>query len=201
MHRPEIDAALVSGAKLVPLAQQFGLSKSAMHRHKLQCLPGAVAEALEGASVPMVEAEPLGDVAPLPAAADGGTVDADTPASLADMAALVRIMIASIERLDAAAARGSQAGQASALAAVSAQLHKGVEVLARLISVTPTAPAALSPAVVIMHVSPRPVVEQTAAGALQPSKPAEGALSPSQQAELDKLYSILPTRYVPDAFE
>jgi hypothetical protein len=30
----DIDRALLSGAKLVPLSQIYGLSKSAMHRHK-----------------------------------------------------------------------------------------------------------------------------------------------------------------------
>jgi transposase-like protein len=49
--RPAIDAALVGGAVLRNIAQQFGTSATALHRHKADHLPAAVATAHEAEQV------------------------------------------------------------------------------------------------------------------------------------------------------
>lgn len=40
-----IDLAILSGEAVVPIGRRFGLSKSAVHRHKLQCLWAAAPSA------------------------------------------------------------------------------------------------------------------------------------------------------------
>jgi hypothetical protein len=50
-QRPEIDQALVEGATYRTIADRFGLSETALKRHKADHLPGHVARAQEAAQV------------------------------------------------------------------------------------------------------------------------------------------------------
>jgi len=50
-QRPEIDRALVEGATYRTIADRFGLSETALKRHKSEHLPGHVAKAQEAAQV------------------------------------------------------------------------------------------------------------------------------------------------------
>lgn len=148
-----IDLAILAGEAVVPIGRRFGLSKSAVHRHKLQCL---LAEATKPAIAGIASANTAG-ADPLDAELrsfrhdDGAAVErvqAVRPAGVAKaapgpqkcdrtptLADLVQSMVRSVERLERAAETAAGGGNGAALAAASGQLHKGVEILGRLIGI------------------------------------------------------------------
>lgn len=126
-NRPQIDADLMGGAKLIPTAQRYGLSKSAVARHREGCLAPKVA-----AAAAMVQPH-----APVTAAkkrhrAIAAGQATPTPEEALDLGGLLARMGRSLARLDAAAEKAATDNAVGALTAASAQLHKAVEVIAKL---------------------------------------------------------------------
>jgi hypothetical protein len=122
----DIDSELLTGRALVPTAIRFGVSKSAMGRHKLNCLAPKVAAASRVLQ-PVRESREATERAK--AIAAGATPSPSDVLSLTD---LVSRLSRSLERLEHAADDASTAKLYSALAAVSGQLHRGVEAAAKL---------------------------------------------------------------------
>lgn len=128
-QRPEltaIDAALSAGASLIPSSAHFGVSKSALGRHRANCLTPklkAAAKVLQPiretrAPVERAKAIVMGD---MPSAAEVLT-----------LTSLLDRLGRSLDRLEGAADAAASDSLHSALAAVSGQLHRGVEAAAKL---------------------------------------------------------------------
>lgn len=122
-----IDEVLVGGAALVPTATRFGVSKSALGRHKVNCLAPRLAAA---ARITSPAADSRNDVVRARAIATG-----ELAAEAADVLSLTRLverLAASLSRLDVAAEQAASASSHGALAALSGQLHRGIEAAAKI---------------------------------------------------------------------
>lgn len=121
-----IDAALASGGTLIPTSSGFGVSKSALGRHRANCLaPKMVAAArvlqpVRERRVPVQRAKAIamGDMA--------------SPQEVLTLTGLLDRLVRSLDRLEGAADAAANDNLHSALAAVSGQLHRGVESAAKL---------------------------------------------------------------------
>ncbi len=121
-----IDAALSTGGTLVPTSAQFGVSKSALGRHRTNCLApkmAAVAKMLQ----PINEAR-----APVERAKAIVMGDAPSPQEVLSLTGLLDRLTRSLNRLEGSADAAANDNLHSALAAVSGQLHRGVEAAAKL---------------------------------------------------------------------
>lgn len=129
MHprRSEIDASLLAGDALIPTGARFGVSKSALARHRTGCLAPKVAAAARmvapasssRAEVQRAKAIASGAVQPI-------------PEDLLTLTGLLGRLARSLERLEAAADTSLAGNTPTALAAVSAQLHRGIETAAKM---------------------------------------------------------------------
>lgn len=127
-----IDAALSAGGTLIPTSAHFGVSKSVLGRHRANCLAPklkAAAKVLEPiretrAPVERAKAIVMGD---MPSAADVLT-----------LTGLLDRLGRSLDRLESAADAAASDNLHSALAAVSGQLHRGVEATAKLLGLYST---------------------------------------------------------------
>ena len=122
----DIDTAMLTGSALVPTAARYGVSKSALGRHKLNCLAPRVAAASR-VMQPVRESREATERAK--ALATGAR---PTPAEVISMTELLSRVSRSLERLEQAADDAATDKLHSALAAVSGQLHRGVETAAKL---------------------------------------------------------------------
>ncbi|GGG50992.1 hypothetical protein GCM10010964_42820 [Caldovatus sediminis] len=123
----EIDAALASGAPLIATAAKFGLSKSALARHRTRCLaPKLAAAAKMVAPASAIRAE----VQRAKAIASGQAEAA--PADVLTLQGLVGRLGRLLDRLEGASASAADDGLHASLAAVSGPLIKAVETAARL---------------------------------------------------------------------
>jgi hypothetical protein len=122
----EIDQALISGGKLVPTGVRFGVTKSSLGRHKNRCLAPKLAAA---ARMVRPAAEVLG-----PVRRAEGIVRGDQPAisDLLGSHGLLERLARSLERLEGAADAAAGNELHGALAALSGQIHRGVETSAKL---------------------------------------------------------------------
>ena len=126
-EKSEIDDALTEGANLRTLAQRHGLSKSAMGRHKNNCLAPRIAAA---ARIVAPVKDTVRETRRIQAIATGQIVPSHL--DIISLSGLVERLGRSLDRLDGAADDASSEGSHAALAALSAQLHRGIEVVARM---------------------------------------------------------------------
>ncbi|HYG25797.1 MAG TPA: hypothetical protein VD906_02715 [Caulobacteraceae bacterium] len=161
----EIDEALAGGASLVPTARRFGVSKSALGRHKINCLAPRLAAA---ARITSQASHTRRDVERARAIASGEmTAEA---ADVLSLSALVARLATSLTRLDSAADQAAGASAHSALAALSGQLHRGIEAAAKIQRFYDEPPTASAFSIVINVGDPTtgPQVEATSSqGALE----------------------------------
>ncbi|TCZ53949.1 hypothetical protein [Roseicella aquatilis] len=186
-RKPEIDAALMAGAALIPTGQAFGVSKSALARHRTGCLAPKVAAAarmVAPASASRAEVERAKAIA-------SGAVQ-PLPDDLLTLTGLLGRLARSLERLEAAADTSLAENAPTALAAVSAQLHRGIEAAAKMQGIYAEAAPPAAPAFSIVfklseagerqpahliHVAQRPVgsVVDATLGDVQESEAGEDA--------------------------
>jgi hypothetical protein len=121
-----VDDALVAGGKLIPVAKRFGLSKSALGRHRTACLAPQLAAA---ARLVSPTKEVRREVARAREIAGG---DAPTLAEITSLKGLLARLARSLERLETAADGAAAVNAYASLAALSGQLHRGVEAAGRL---------------------------------------------------------------------
>lgn len=128
-NRADIDVALLSGASLRGIAAQFGVSKTGAGRHRDTCLQPRVVAATRKAThaSPPSSSPPPANTSP--AAKPSPEPDDD---EAIDMQGLLARTARSMSRLERAARNAADQGLYNALAAASGQLHKAVEMAARL---------------------------------------------------------------------
>ena len=126
-HKAEIDAALMVGGALIPTGQRFGVSKSALARHRTGCLAPKVAAAAR-----MVAPTSVGRAEVERAKAIASGAEQPLPDDLLSLTGLLGRLARSLERLEAAADRSLAENTPGALAAVSGQLHRGIETAAKM---------------------------------------------------------------------
>lgn len=126
-HREAVDSALLSGATLIPTAKRYGLSKSALSRHKSACLAPRAAAAARAVSS---QASAKAATARAKAIAAGDAQP--TFEELASLKGLVGGLGRSLGRLEAAAEAAAGDRAYGALAALSAQIHRGLETAGKL---------------------------------------------------------------------
>jgi hypothetical protein len=127
INHDDIDAALLDGGKLIPTAQAFGLSKSAVARHKTNCLAPRIAAAsrvLTPASTVQAEGRRIRAIA-------AGEVE-PTESDLASLRGLTSRFARSLERLEGAADAAAEQSSYAALAALSGQIHKALESMGKM---------------------------------------------------------------------
>jgi hypothetical protein len=116
----------MAGGKLIPVAKQFGLSKSALGRHRTSCLAPKLAAAARLVS-PTKEVRREVARAKEIASGDGATL-----AEITSLKGLLARLGRSLERLETAADSAAAVNAYASLAALSGQLHRGVEAAGRL---------------------------------------------------------------------
>lgn len=124
-HRQAIEDALMVGASVRSLEARYGVSKSAISRHRANCLQPKVA----AASRLLSATEARQDVARARAIMSGS---APAPTDVLSLAGLLERVARSLERLEAAADAAAGESQHTPLAALSSQLHRGIETAAKL---------------------------------------------------------------------
>lgn len=142
----EIDAALAAGGALVPTAQAFGLSKSALARHRTRCLApklAAAAKMVAPAAANRVEVQRA------KALASGQAVM--TPSDVLTLQGLLGRLGRLLDRLEDASTNASDENLPAALAAVSGPLIKAVETAARLQGIGQQQPQAAAPFSIVIN--------------------------------------------------
>lgn len=122
----EIDTALSAGGTLIPTSTQFGLSKSALGRHRANCLAPKLKAAAK-VLAPIRETR-----APVERAKAIVMGEMPSPHDVLTLTSLLDRLSRSLDRLEGAADAAATDNLHSALAAVSSQLHRGVEAAAKL---------------------------------------------------------------------
>lgn len=121
-----IDAALSAGGTLIPTSTHFGVSKSALGRHRTNCLAPKMAAAAKVLQ-PVRESR-----APVQRAKAIVRGEVASPQEVLTLTGLLDRLVRSLDRLEGAADAAANDNLHSALAAVSGQLHRGVESAAKL---------------------------------------------------------------------
>ena len=124
--RVAIDDALIAGGKLIPTAAQYGLSKSALGRHRTGCLAPQLAAAAK------MVAPSSATRAPVERAKAIVNGSAPTAADALSLGGLLSTLGRSLERLEGAADLAAGEKAMAALAALSGQLHRGIEAAAKI---------------------------------------------------------------------
>jgi hypothetical protein len=122
----EVDADLTTGAPLIPTAAKYGLSKSAVGRHRNACLAPRLAAAARIVQPTKALQAP---VQRAKAIAAGATASVDDILSLS---ALMERMARSLERLENGAISAADENLHAAHAGLAAQLHRGIESVGKL---------------------------------------------------------------------
>jgi hypothetical protein len=121
-----LDEALSAGGALIPTAARFGVSKSALHRHKVGCLApkiAAVAKVMQStkeAKAPVTRAKQI-------AAGAAPTVE-----DVLSLTGLLERLARSLDRLENGAISASTENLHAAHAALAGQLHRGIEAAGKL---------------------------------------------------------------------
>lgn len=123
---PDIEAALAAGQSIAATAAQFSISKSALGRHKLNCIAPKLAAAAKMLQPVRQAREPVERAKAIM------TGSVPTAGEIMTLTGLVERLARSLDRLEGAAIAAADDNLHSALAAVSGQLHRGVESAARL---------------------------------------------------------------------
>ena len=122
----DIESALSEGNSIAATAAQFSISKSALGRHKLNCIAPKLAAAAKMLQPVRQVREPVERAKAIMSGA------APTAGEIMTLTSLVERLARSLDRLEGAAIAAADENLHSALAAVSGQLHRGVESAARL---------------------------------------------------------------------
>ena len=123
---PAIDAALVAGNTILHVAATFSVPKSTVHRHLRNCLEPKIKAAAKvmqrtnEARAPVIRAREIAS----------GAVP--TPQEVLSLTSLLDRIGRSLDRLEHSAVAASSDGLHSALAALSGQISRSVEVAARM---------------------------------------------------------------------
>ena len=126
-HRVAVDEALMLGVSVRDVASKFQLGKSAVARHRTGCLQPKVAAA---ARLIAPAAEVRSEIVRAKAIASGEvTANHDDILSLT---ALMGRLARSLERLEVAADSAAGSDLHQSLAALSGQLHRGIESAAKI---------------------------------------------------------------------
>ena len=121
-----IDAALAAGGTLIPTSSHFGVSKSALGRHRANCL----APKLKAAAKVLT---PVREIrSPVERARAIAMGDMPSPHEVLTLTGLLDRLGRSLDRLEGAADTAATDNLHSALAALSGQIHRGVESAAKL---------------------------------------------------------------------
>jgi hypothetical protein len=116
-----IDEALSAGGALIPTSARFGVSKSALHRHKVGCLApkiAAVAKVMQRAK----EAK-----APVTRAKQIAAGAAPTVEDVLSLTGLLERLSRSLDRLELGATTAAANELHTSHAALAGQLHRGIE--------------------------------------------------------------------------
>jgi len=123
---PDIDAALASGTTIMATAAHHGASKSALGRHKLNCLAPKLAAAAKIVQPIKQGREPVERAKAIIMGQQPVATD------LLSLNGLLDRLARSLERLEGAADMAAGDNMHAALAAVSGQLHRGIETAGKL---------------------------------------------------------------------
>ena len=132
----QINDSLLSGSTLVAVAQKYGVSKSSVGRHRVGCLApqaAAAARLVQGTSAtkePTIRAKAIA----------AGAVP--TPQEVLSLTNLLQRLVNSLDRLEQSAVAASSDGLHASLAALSGQLHRGIEAAGKLQGLYSDAPQA-----------------------------------------------------------
>ena len=126
-HRVAVDDALMLGVSVREVASQFQLTKSAVARHRAGCLQPKVAAA---ARLVAPATEVRRDIIRAKAVASG-EVSANHD-DILSLTALMGRLARSLERLEVAADTAASSNLHQSLAALSGQLHRGIESAAKI---------------------------------------------------------------------
>lgn len=121
-----IEEVLSAGGALVPTAARFGVSKSALGRHRQFCLTPKVAAAAKV----MRSAKDVH--APVIRAREIAAGAAPTPQEVLTLTGLLDRLVRSLDRLEGNAQVAAADGLHASLAALSGQLHRGIEAAGKL---------------------------------------------------------------------
>lgn len=166
----EVDQALIDGGKLIPVAGKFGLSKSALSRHKNNCLAPRMAAAVKT----VAHASQARDQAKRASAIAAGQL-VPTSEDIATLSGLVSRLSRSLDRLEGAADDAARSRAFGALAALSGQIHKGIEGAGRLQGLYAPAAAPETRPAFSIHIN-LPTEASPPATYLKTAQEAEGAL-------------------------
>jgi hypothetical protein len=123
---PDIDAALAAGTTIMATAAHHGASKSALGRHKLNCLAPKLAAAAKMVQPISQGREPVERARAIVMGHQPVATD------LLSLNGLLDRLARSLERLEGAADTAAGDNMHAALAAVSGQLHRGIEAAGKL---------------------------------------------------------------------
>jgi hypothetical protein len=127
LDRSGVDDALAGGVTVRDVASQFAFSKSAIGRHRAACLAPRIAAA---ARIVAPAAEVRRDVEHAKAIVSGAL--SPTAGDVLSLSGLLDRLGRSLERLERSADSAADDKLHGALAAVSAQLHRGIETSAKI---------------------------------------------------------------------
>jgi hypothetical protein len=174
--KSDIDAALMAGGTLIPTGQRFGVSKSALARHRTGCLAPKVAAAAKMVAPASATRAEVGRAK----AIASGTVQ-PVPDDILSLTGLLGRLARSLERLESAADTSLADNIPTALAAVSGQLHRGIETAAKMqgLYVEPVQPAAPTFSIIfnLDATEPPPVAARRSALALRDADGGEHAVT------------------------
>jgi hypothetical protein len=172
-HRQAVDDALMAGTSVREIAATLGVGKSSIGRHRTGCLQPKIAAAARIVTPPVAEVR--AEVARAKAIAAG-----TAPASYDDVLSLTSLLTkvaASLSRLEGACSTAASDGLHMPLAALSGQLHKGIETAAKLQGMYAEPQGAGGPSLHVTFNIPQ-------AGAAQPT-PRTVALQPQPAEVID----------------
>ncbi|MEO6022702.1 MAG: hypothetical protein ABIP64_06240 [Burkholderiales bacterium] len=123
---PDIDAALAAGSTIMATAAHHGASKSALGRHKLNCLAPKLAAAAKMVQPIQQSREPVERAKAIVRGTQPMATD------LLSVGGLLGRLARSLERLEGAADSAAADNLHASLAVVSGQIHRGIETAGKL---------------------------------------------------------------------
>ena len=120
------DSALSAGNTILNVAATFSVPKSTVHRHKVSCLAPKIKAAAK-AMVSTKEAK-----APVMRAREIAAGAVPTPQEVLTLTGLLDKLVRSLDRLEGSAQVAAADGLHASLAALSGQLHRGIEAAGKL---------------------------------------------------------------------
>jgi hypothetical protein len=137
VKRSNIDEALMARDSVRAVADRFAVSKSAVSRHRNNCLAPRLAAAAKAVAP---QAEVMADVNRARAIVDGKV--SATPEDIVSLTGLLERLARALDRIDRAADSAAADGLHLPLAALSGQMFRGIESTAKLRGLYPQGDAA-----------------------------------------------------------